>query len=65
MKYVGKKQVMSVKKFYNVAPVSRRRRAVKILAKSAAFATVSSSGATFFCNFSFLERKVSPEFSKT
>jgi len=56
MKYVGKKQVMSVKKFS--ASFFSRKSAAGILAKSEVFATVSSSGAIFFCNFSFLKRKV-------
>jgi len=53
MKYVGKAQVKRVKKFLRDDP----RGAVKILASSAALATVSSSGCDFFCNFS-IKRKV-------
>ena len=56
MRYVGKAQVISVKKF------CAERSGVEILAKNEALATVSSSGATFFCNFSYLERKVNAEF---
>jgi len=41
MKCVGKMQVMSVKKF------CEERSGIEILAKSAAFAPASSSGATF------------------
>jgi len=52
MKYVGKARVMSVKKF------CEERSGIEILVKNEALATVSSSGATFFCNFSYLERKV-------
>ena len=52
MKYVGKARVMSVKKF------CEERSGIEILAKNEALAPVSSSGATFFCNFSCLERKV-------
>ena len=58
MKYVDEARVMSVKKFLCGNPL-------EILAKNEALATVSSSGATFFCNFSFLERKVKTEFQKT
>jgi hypothetical protein len=46
MKYVGEARVMSVKKFLRGNPL-------EILASSEALAPVSSSGATFFCNFSF------------
>jgi len=55
MKYVGKARVMSVRKFLCGNPL-------EILVKNEALATVSSSGATFFCNFSYLERKVNYEF---
>jgi len=44
-------QVMSVKKF------CEERSGIEILAKSAAFAPASSSGATFFCNFSYPRKK--------
>jgi hypothetical protein len=48
---------MSVKKFLRGS-----LETLEILAKNEALATVSSSGATFFCNFSLLKRKVSNEF---
>jgi hypothetical protein len=53
MKYVGKKRVMRVKNFF------LERSGIKNLVKSEAFATVSSSGCDFFCNFS-IKRKVNP-----
>jgi len=51
MKYVGKARVMSVKKFFE------ERSGIEILAKNEALASVSSSGATFFCNFSYPRKK--------
>jgi hypothetical protein len=55
MKYVGKAQVIGVKKFCAKRPEST----VKILAKSVALATVSSSGAEFsFLQVSFAEKEM-------
>jgi hypothetical protein len=59
MKYVGKAQVIWRKNFTR----GRFEDAVKILAKNAALATVSSSGCDFFCNFS-IKRKVNPAIQK-
>jgi len=56
MKYVGKKQVMSVKKFQ--ASFFSRKSAAGILEKNEVFATVSSSGASFsFLQVSFCGKK--------
>jgi hypothetical protein len=46
MKCIGERQAMSVKKFLGGNPL-------EILAKNAVFASASSSGAIFFCNFSY------------
>jgi hypothetical protein len=53
MKYVGKAQVSGVKNFTR----GRFEDAVKILAKSAALATVSSSGASFLSSRFLLRKK--------
>ncbi|MEI8343954.1 MAG: hypothetical protein WCF93_03335 [Candidatus Moraniibacteriota bacterium] len=56
MKYVGKKQVMSVKEFQ--ASFFSRKSAAEILVKNAVFATVPSSGASFsFLQVSFCGKK--------
>ena len=51
MKYVGRAQVMSVKKFL------LERSGIEILAKNAALATVSSSGASFLSSRFLLRKK--------
>jgi len=56
MKYVGEKQVMSVKKFQ--ASFFSRKSAAGILEKNEVFTTVSSSGASFqSCRFLFAEKR--------